>query len=197
MPDQADGATPLTEEEKEDLIPDHLTTRGQLNAWEQANIVRAEEWAFGRSRLDVATVEGLRELHRKMFCDTWRWAGHFRRSDKNIGAPKELIWQNLGMVCDDLRFWLKENTYGVRETAARFHHRIVYVHPFPNGNGRHARLAADVLLVRNGRRRFDWLGGGSLHRIETVRRRYIEALRSADGGDYEPLKVYLSVGTES
>ncbi|MGA7306644.1 MAG: mobile mystery protein B [Rhodothermales bacterium] len=193
MPDEVDGATPLTEEEKEELIADHLTTRGQLNAWEQANIVRAEEWAFGRSRLDVTTVEGLRELHRRMFSDTWRWAGQFRRSDKNIGVAKEMTWQNLATVCDDVRFWLDENTFAMRETAARYHHRIVHVHPFPNGNGRHARLAADILLARHGEQRFDWLGGGSLDQIGPVRARYIDALRSADKGDYGPLLAYLNV----
>ena len=193
MPDQVDGATPLTPEEKEDLIPDHLTTRGQLNAWEQANIVRAEEWAVGRSRLDVTTVAGLRELHRRMFSDTWRWAGQFRRSDKNIGVPKEMIWQNLATVCDDVRFWLREHTYDIRETAARYHHRIVHVHAFPNGNGRHARLVADVLLARHGEPRFDWLGGESLDQIEFARARYIDALRSADGGDYGRLLAYFKV----
>ena len=193
MPDQVDGATPLTPEEKEDLIPDHLTTRGQLNAWEQANIVRAEEWAVGRSRLDVTTVAGLRELHRRMFSDTWRWAGQFRRSDKNIGVPKEMIWQNLATVCDDVHFWLEHDTYRVREAAARYHHRIVHVHAFPNGNGRHARLAVDVLLARHGEPRFDWLGGESLDQIEFARARYIDALRSADNGDYGPLLAYFKV----
>ncbi|HUF08747.1 MAG TPA: mobile mystery protein B [Rhodothermales bacterium] len=194
MPNQADGATPLTEEKREDLIPDHLTARGQLNAWEQANIVRAEDWAFSRSSLVVTTVEGLRELHLRMFSDTWHWAGQFRRSDKNIGVPKEMIWQNLAMVCDDVRFWLDENTFGVREAAARYHHRIVQVHPFPNGNGRHARLAADVLLARHREPRFDWLGGESLDQIESARARYIDALQAADSGHYGPLMVYLSVG---
>lgn len=192
MSDEVDGATPLTDE-KEDLIPDHLTTRGQLNAWEQANIVRAETWAFGRSGPVMTTVEGLRELHRRMFSDTWRWAGQFRRSDKNIGVAKEMIWQNLATVCDDVRFWLDENTFATRETAARYHHRVVQVHPFPNGNGRHARLAADILLARHGEQRFDWLGGGSLDQIGPVRARYIDALRSADKGDYGPLLAYLNV----
>ena len=196
MQEDPGGATPLTEEELEELIADHLTTRRQLDAWEQANIVRAEDWAFGRSRFDVTTVEGLRELHRRMFSDTWRWAGEFRRSDKNIGVPKELIGQNLGMVCDDLRFWLDAETYELREAAARYHHRIVHVHPFPNGNGRHGRLAADVLLARQGQGRFDWLGGGSLDRMDPVRERYIHALRAADDGDYRPLFGYLVVGDE-
>jgi Fic-DOC domain mobile mystery protein B len=189
-----DGATPLSPEEMDGLIPDHLTTRAQLNEWEHVNIQQAEAWAFATRRRDVLSIGFLLMLHRKMFDETWSWAGQIRRTDKNIGVPKEQVREELRKLCDDVSYWLELDTYGVREIAARFHHRLVSVHPFANGNGRHARLAADILLVTQGERRFSW-SGRLLDTAGEARRRYIDALRRADRGEMAPLFGYLLVET--
>jgi len=179
-----EGATRLSEEEHDDLIPTHITTREQLNEWEQQNILEAEKWAFARRRSTVMSVAFLKELHRRMFDRTWGWAGKFRTTDTNIGVPRHRIPVALRDACDDAVLWVREQAFPAPEAAARFHHRLVSVHPFPNGNGRHARLTGDVLLYTLGYPRLNW-GGDRL--------RYIDALRAADEADYEPLLHFLGV----
>lgn len=186
-----DGATAFDESEAEGLIPDHLTSRAQLNEWEQANILRATTWARSSRGPDPLTIDGLRELHRRMFDRTWDWAGTFRTTDKNIGVPAARVWVALREVVDDVRFWIDHDTVPLREAAARFHHRLVKTHPFPNGNGRWAREATDLLLDRNGERPFDW--GQRLADTGAARVAYIAALRSADRDDYAPLFRLLRV----
>jgi Fic-DOC domain mobile mystery protein B len=189
---QADGdsgATPLDVDEAAGLIPGHIATRGQLNEWEQRNITEAQRWALGRGRPDPLTIDGLRQLHERMFGRTWEWAGRFRTTDKSIGVPAPQVWTTLRDCVDDARYWTEHGTMGLREAAARFHHRLVQVHPFPNGNGRWARLATDVLLRRAGERPFAWgeEAGAS------ARASYIAALRHADCGDFGPLFEFLGV----
>lgn len=186
------GATPLSFEERDDLIPGHISTRAQLDAWEQRNILAAERWAFGRARVDVLSVAGLNLLHRRMFDRTWRWAGEFRRSDKNLGVPKFEIPEALTNTCADATLWLDDSVFPAAEAAVRFHHRVVWVHPFPNGNGRHARLAADVLLHSLSLPRLDW-SGGSVETDGQVRAAYIDALRAADDGDFRPLVAFVGL----
>ena len=125
-----------------------------------------------------------------MFNFTWTWAGQFRRSDKNIGVHWPLIQAELHKLCDDTRFWVEQETFAWTELGARFHHRLVSIHPFPNGNGRHARLATDVLLRQNGQSSFTW-GSVSLGAASAIRRQYIQALRSADAGDMSPLIEFV------
>jgi Fic-DOC domain mobile mystery protein B len=186
------GATPLTAEEQEELLPS-IQTRGELNELEAANIDRATAWALGRGRRraerDVITVDGLLALHRRMFGDTWRWAGRFRLSNKNLGVPKERIAEGLRNLCDDIRYQIDHRTYEPDELAVRFHHRLVSIHPFPNGNGRHARLAANVLVRRLGKEPFSW-GGTSLVAPNPTRSQYIASLGKADAGDIGPLLVF-------
>lgn len=190
--DDVESATPIADEELEGLIPDHVQTRTELNEWEHANIEEANDW-LRRSRLeDVTSIDFLRKLHREMFGRTWRWAGEFRRTNKNLGVPKERIWPELKNVCDDINYWIDHETHPIREIAARFHHRVVSVHPFANGNGRHSRLAADALLLSSGLPRFDW-GGRQLDDDNDVRTRYIDSLREADGGDYTALYDFLQI----
>lgn len=185
-----DGATPVDADEADGLIPAHITTRIELNEWEQANIVEAEAWLVGR-RLDVLSEEVVRELHRRMFGRTWRWAGEFRRSNKNLGVDWHTIPVALRELLADVRFWVEHRTYSVRETAVRFHHRLVKVHCFPNGNGRHARLCADALLDRLGERRVGW--GAELNDPTSARSQYIAALRAADRDDYRPLLQFTGI----
>lgn len=181
------GATPLDPDEAAGLIPDHITNQGQLNRWELQNVLKGEEWAFASKRADLLTVDFLITLHKQMFGDTWRWAGEIRRSEKNIGVAPERIQTELRNLFGDVEAQLKDKTWSVDEIAARFHHRLVAIHPFPNGNGRVARTMTDLLLVQQGSERFGW-GSGDLASTESdVRRRYIAALQRADGRDYRQL----------
>ena len=153
--EEDDASTPLTEEEKEELIPSYITLRSELNEAEQRNILEAEEWAFSRDR-DVLSERFLRELHKRMFGKVWRWAGNFRQLERNIGVDAYRISTDLRQLIDDCQFWLDNHTYESDEIAARFSHRLVQLHPFPNGNGRHSRTAADLLLVNLRQQRFTW-----------------------------------------
>jgi len=178
--------TPLDPDEAEGLIPDHIQTVGELNLWEQTNILRAEEWAFSRRRKDVLEVPFLRELHRRMFEETWAWAGTFRTTGKNIGVPAHEIAASLHDLLNDVNYWLEHGTYPLDEIAARFHHRLVAIHPFPNGNGRHGRLMADLLLRNRGAEPFTW-GRGDLQAPGRSRELYLKALQAADSDDIGPL----------
>ncbi len=183
MPDHPDAATPLDSDEASGLIPSHIRTQAELNEWEQTNILEGERWALGRrSRTDPLTERFVRELHDRMFGKTWKWAGTFRSSDKNIGVDWRQVGVQLKSVLDDTRYRLEHGTYPLDEIAARFHHRLVGIHPFSNGNGRHARLMADVLLVRRGAEPFSW-GSGDLVHAGVARDRYLAALRAADRGE--------------
>lgn len=184
-----DGATPLEPEELEALIPSHITLRSELNEAEQAGIIAAETWAFSRKR-EVLDEKFLLGLHRRMFGTVWRWAGSFRRSERNIGVQAYRIASELRQLLDDVRYWIEKGTYLPDEIVLRFHHRLVAIHPFPNGNGRHARLAADLLAVSLGQPRFSW-GRGNIGSTGDVRRAYIEALQAADRHD---LKLLLAFG---
>ena len=184
-----DVGTPLSVEEREGLIPSYITLRGELNEAEQANILEAEDWAFARNR-DVLGEGFMNNLHKRMYGDVWRWAGQYRTSGKNIGVDAYRIPTELRQLLDDCRYWIGHDTYEPDEIAARFHHKLVWIHPYPNGNGRHARLAADLLLKWLGRARFSW-GGDSLIGASELRARYIMALQAADNHDLGPLQEFV------
>lgn len=180
-----DASTPLTPEERDALIPSYITQRRELNEAEQVGIDDASRWAFSRMR-DVLIDEFLCQLHRRMFGDVWKWAGQFRTTPRNIGVDAWQISPELRQLLDDVRYWIEHQTYAPDEIAVRFHHRLVWIHPFPNGNGRLSRLAADLLAVQLGQERFTW-GSGNLVTIADLRKRYVDALRAADGLVVEPL----------
>lgn len=186
---QDDGGTELTEEEREGLIPSYITLRSELNEAEQANILEAEEWAFARKR-DLLEEKFLNNLHKRMYGNVWRWAGRYRTSGKNIGIDAYRIPTDLRQLLDDCRYWIENGTYEPDEIAVRFHHRIVSIHCYPNGNGRHARLAADLLLRSMGHERFSW-GGKNLVGVGETRGRYIAALQAADKHDIGPLLEFV------
>ncbi len=192
MREQTEGTTPLDAEEAAELIPSHITTREELNAWEQQNILEAQRWALDHRHAEVLSIPFTRELHRRMFDKTWRWAGTFRKTDKNVGIAWHDIPSALTDLCRDVASWFENHTCSTDEAAARFHHRLTWIHPFPNGNGRLARLNTDVLLVARGRTSFDW-GRGDLNREGDTRLRYVAALRAADKGGYEPLLAFLNL----
>lgn len=183
-----DAATPLTPAERVDLIPTHVTLKGELNELEQKNIIEANGWAFERKR-NVLDEAFLRGLHRRMFNQVWRWAGNYRTTERNLGVAPHLIQPQLIQTIYDARYWVEHKSYEADELAVRFHHRAVAVHPFPNGNGRWSRLAADLLITNQGGTRFSW-GGGNLHPHGKARDAYIEALHAADNHDLGPLVAF-------
>lgn len=181
-------ATPLTFEEEQQLIPAYVTTRDQLNVLEQAAYLQGVR-ALGRRRLTAArilTEAWLLSAHKILFGDIWKWAGKIRTSERSIGVAHWEIRARLRVLLDDVGIWLQYGTYPPDEIAVRFHHRLVLIHCFVNGNGRHARLVADLLVERLGRPPFTW-GSGSIVGAGEVRRRYISALKAADDGEYELL----------
>ncbi len=189
LEEQDDASTPLTEEEREQLFPSYITLRSELNEAEQANILEAEEWAFARKR-DVLDARFLTGLHKRMFGRVWRWAGKFRKSGKNLGVDAYRIPQELRQLLDDCRHWIENATYEPDEIATHFHHRLVWIHLFPNGNGRHARLVTDLLLLTMGHPRFSW-GRDNLVDPGKTRNAYIAALRAADKHDISPLLEFV------
>ena len=192
MSEDPRGATPIDADEAQELIPGHLTTQAELNEWEQVNIATAAAW-IRTTRLDPLDFLAVRELYRRMFDRTWTWAGQFRTTEKTIGVAPEAISMRLRDLLDDGRYWLENGTYPPTECALRLHHRLVYVHLFPNGNGRHARLWANWILLRVGEPMIDW--GGALGNADALRSAYIASLRSADGGDYSPLlQLFGAIG---
>ena len=184
---QPEDATPLTPEERRDLIP-NLAFRRELNEAEQENIARAQDWALGRRR-DLLSEKFIRDLHKRMLGDVWRWAGNFRITERNLGIPFYEIPTALRQLLDDVKAWVEYKTFPPDEITVRFHHRLVQIHPFPNGNGRHARLMADLLIMQLGQDRFPW-GRANLQQAGDVRRRYIDALRAADNHDIAPLLAF-------
>ena len=150
--------------------------------------MRAQDWALGRRR-DSLTEKFIKDLHQRMFSEVWRWAGKFRTSERNLGIPHYEIRVALRQLLDDSRAWIKYDAYPPDEIAVRFHHRLVQIHLFPNGNGRHSRLMADLLVMRLGGERFSW-GDADLRRASDVRQRYIAALQAADNLDLAPLLAF-------
>ena len=182
--------TPIDGDESEGLIPTHITTQGALNEWEQANILEAEQWAFARKRSDWLSMDFIFELHRRMFADTWTWAGTTRTREKTIGVAVSAVRPDLLDLLRDTAHWIEHKTYEVDEIAARFHHRLVQIHVFSNGNGRHARLMTDVILSHLGRSRFSW-GSADLYRKGDARDRYLAALKEADRSNLKPLFAFV------
>jgi len=186
---QNDGETGLSEEEKEGLIPSYITLRSELNEAEQANNLEGQEWAFSR-QYNVLDEKFLKNLHKRMYGNVWEWAGDYRSTGKNIGIDAYQIPTALHQLLEDCRYWIENRTYGSDEIATRFHHRLVSIHCYPNGNGRHARLATDLLLKTMGQERFSW-GGKNLVDDRETRKRYITALQDADGHDIRPLLNFV------
>lgn len=185
------GATPLNPDEIDGLIPS-LRNQGELNELEKANIRIGFEWAE-KSRLlrrDLLKYSGLFRLHKELFGKVWKWAGTQRVSEKNLGIAPHQIAQELHKLCTDVKYWIENKTYEWDEIGVRFHHRLVLIHPFVNGNGRLARIACDLLLTYNNHAAFTW-GAGDLVAEGDVRENYIDALKQADRGNYDPLMNFV------
>ena len=191
--DYPEGTTPINPDETEGLLLTHITTHGELDRWEQDNIVEALIWLEKTKPTDILNEQFIKKLHQRMFANVWKWAGHFRRSDKSIGGPWYQISTSLKKLCDDARLWIKLQDESPDEIAVRFHHHLVSIHPFPNGNGRHARFMTDLLLENIlDCPRFTW-GSENLSRSGNARQRYIAALQAADEYNYEPLLEFVRI----
>ncbi len=186
-----DGQTPIDADEALALIPSWVATRDDLDRAEQVAIAKALRWARRRRRSTARLLEErfLRQLHEQMFGDVWRWAGQYRTTVKNIGVAPAEIRDELAKLLGDGRYWIEHETYVREELVVRFHHRLIWIHPFPNGNGRHAREAADLLIEALGGERFSW-GARQSDGPPAVRAAYIAALRAADAGDIAPLVAF-------
>lgn len=201
----ASSQTPLDEDEARGLRLTYIATRGELDAAEQANIVRGRAWALGQP-LTVARILDdvfLRRLHSQMLGEVWSWASTYRTSNKNIGIDWPSIAEAVRNLCGDAKLWFAGGGDGQSspdgagnptDTAAvEVHHRLVAIHPFVNGNGRHARFTADLLARASGTTVFSW-GGGTDATLtadgDPVRAAYLAALRAADNGDLRPLVAF-------
>ncbi len=187
---EPDDATPLQPHDRQGLRQSWIASRQDLNAAEEANIAKGFAWANGRRSLkpaDILATDFVRTLHKQMFGDVWSWAGDFRTRDVNIGnLQANRIPVDLPAMLDDVKYWADHQTFAPDEIAVRLHHRLAEIHPFPNGNGRHARLMADLLVQQLGGQPFSW-GSGSLKTVGELRKRYVEALKMADNHHIQPL----------
>lgn len=184
-----DGQTPIDEDEKEGLLIETITTKGELDEFEQQNIEEALQWVIGKKfkAKDVFTEKFICNLHKRMYNNVWAWAGNFRKTNKNIGIDKFQIPMSLKVLCDDALYWFENQTYPPEEIAIRFKHRIVSVHCFPNGNGRHSRLMGDIIIEKLfGQKPFPW-GAANLSKANDTRSAYLKAVKQADQGNYQPL----------
>jgi Fic-DOC domain mobile mystery protein B len=189
------GATSLTPDELLGLKVKHITNRGELNELESANIVEGLTWLEQRPKsFDVLTDEAARKVHKRLFGQIWDWAGVYRLTEKNIGVPVWHISTEMRTCLDDARYWRENGTYEPLEATARLHHKLVWVHPFANGNGRWARIMADSYLAGIDKEvLLDWSGGGTLVADSDHRARYIAALRAADGYDFGPMIDFIGL----
>lgn len=185
----SDGQTPLNEDEKDGLMLEFISTREELDEFEQQNIEGAMQWIFGKkfNAKDVFTEAFICNLHKRMYSNVWAWAGKYRKTDKNIGIDKHQIPIQIKVLCEDVLYWLEHDSYPPAEITVRFKHRLVSIHCFSNGNGRHSRLMADLVIEKIfGEQVFTW-GAANLSNPSDQRKNYMEALKAADRGDIYPL----------
>lgn len=184
-----DGQTPLDEDEKEGLLIPTITIRSELDEFEQQNIEQAVLWTLNRSfKPEVVFTEGfVQGLHKRMYGEVWAWAGEFRKTNKNIGVDKWQITIELRKLLDDARYWFANNTYTPDEFTIRYKHRLVNIHCFPNGNGRHSRLMADLIISKLYKLPVYSWGAANLIKHSDIRGSYLGAIKAADNGDLKPL----------
>jgi Fic-DOC domain mobile mystery protein B len=188
------GATPLNPNEIAGLKLSYISTQKELNAAEQDNIIQGETWAFSQKRKNALSEKFMRQLHKKLFGLVWSWAGTYRTSDKSIGVEWFHIPSEMNKLIADVRYWITNETYPMDELAARFHHRLVWIHPFPNGNGRWARTMTDVLLQSLDHPKFSWGAqskAGSIGEKSQSRQKYIRSLQLADTKKFDELLKFV------
>lgn len=187
--DYKDGQTPLSEEEKEGLKIQSITTHGELDEFEQLNIEKAVEWTIYTKfkPANILTEKFIKSLHKRMYGDVWKWAGEFRQTEKNIGIPCIQIGIELKKLLNDTTYWIENKIFSAEEISIRFKHRLVSIHCFPNGNGRHSRMMADIIIESIfDKEIFSWQQSNMV-KADDNRKAYIDALKKADHGNIEPL----------
>ncbi len=190
--DGVDGATPLDPDDLNGLKFKHVSTRGELDQLEQAGITEGLKWLDKQKSPDVLSEYFVLELHKRLFGSVWKWAGTFRSTEKNIGVDPIQVAIQLRQLLDDAKYWVEHGIYAPKELAARFHHKLVFIHPFSNGNGRHARIMADAVLTKLlNKPAIDWAGDYSLEAMNERRQQYIAALRAADRHDFSALLKFV------
>lgn len=187
-----EGQTPLSEDEQEGLKISSITTREELDEFEQLNIEKAIQWTFGKKLKteQLFSEKFIKDLHKRMYGDVWKWAGTFRTSEKNIGIKSYLIGVELKQLLDDAVYWTQNKTYNSQEIAIRFKHRLVSIHCFANGNGRHSRLMADLIMEKLYNEKFFSWGSNNLVKATETRTAYIKAVKKADQQDLVPLIAF-------
>lgn len=183
------GQTPIDENEKEGLRIETITTKGELDEFEQQNIEEAMQWVFGRKfkAKNIFTEKFICNLHKRMYSNVWAWAGTFRKTNKNLGIDTSKIPVELKVLCHDALYWIAHETYPPEEIAVRFKHKLVSIHCFPNGNGRHSRLMGDIIIEKLfGEEPFSW-GAANLSNEGNTRTTYLQAVKAADIEDFAPL----------
>lgn len=183
------GQTPLNEEERDGLLIHSITTREELDEFEQYNIEKAIQWTMGKKLVaeKLFSENFIKDLHKQMYGEVWKWAGSFRKSEKNMGVYSYLIPLHLKQLLDDVLYWHKNKSFIPSELAIRFKHQLVSIHCFPNGNGRHSRLMADIILEKLYEQPFFSWGSSNLVKADNKRKDYIQAIKIADKYDFQPL----------
>jgi Fic-DOC domain mobile mystery protein B len=186
------GATPIDPDEAEGLIPTHITLQNELNEWEQQNITDAAFKHYGKKYKsdNILDIYFVQNIHKDMFDNTWRWSGEIRKTEKNIGSPPEKIREHTKILLEDVKYWITNHSFSNDEICVRFHQRLVFIHLFPNGNGRHARFIVDLLAESLGIELFTW-GAKDLYYEGEVRKQYLDALKEADNLNYKPLLKFV------
>jgi len=185
----SEGQTPIDQDELDQLKIKSISTREELDELEQQNIEKAHEWSLGKKFTAdrILSEEFVLELHERMFGDVWLWAGQTRRSNKNIGEDWREVRIQLRNLLEDTKHWVEHRTFSEDEVAIRFKHRLVSIHCFPNGNGRHSRMMADIIIEKIfGKPVFTW-GKGNITEKGEVRSKYLAALKQADQVSLEAL----------
>ena len=187
-----EGQTPLSEDEQVGLKISSITTREELDEFEQLNIEKAIQWTFGKKLKaeQLFSEKFIKDLHKRMYGEVWKWAGTFRTSEKNIGIKSYLIGVELKQLLDDAIYWTQNKTYNSQEIAIRFKHRLVSIHCFANGNGRHSRLMADLIMEKLYNEKFFSWGSTNLVKATETRTAYIKAVKKADQQDLLPLIAF-------
>jgi Fic-DOC domain mobile mystery protein B len=181
----SDGNTPIRPDEAEQLVPS-ISTIGELNEYEALNILQARKWAFDSRTMrstDPLEEPYVRELHHRMFDNVWKWAGNYRQTERNVGCDPNEIVQRIPQLLANTRYWLENKTFSTDEALLRFHHQLTTIHPFANGNGRHARMLADVVAVKYDSAEFTWGAGKDPVAQGSARTRYLAALRTLDANE--------------
>ena len=194
--DMPEGATPLDLDEIQGLLIDTITTQGELNFAEQQSLIESSKWIFETNHKNILTDQFFKNLHKKMFQSVWAWAGKYRTTNKNIGVEPYKISTEIKNLCDDCEYWIENKTYEWVEIAARFHHKVVWIHPYANGNGRFSRILTDILLKKHRQPKLTWgqitYTQNDFSTESCLRTEYILSLREADQKKYKKLMAFMN-----